>query len=705
MVKNDALFSYVAPTNIFAWMLMPLRYCMPLPHFVALNRLVIKATHLPLLFGIFVYEKFFLAPFMYEPTDLVENHQTTRHRGVSFVEPGGRPNLFSPSIRVREESVVGYQKDRALDEVFRRTPDIATLRTQRRNERRKTQTAIRNWMDQNYGFVDSPHNMSTVESRMDTGWQRRMSVNRDRGGSHRFRHMSDVRSAASDPADLLSLSAMPVFGRERRTFDGPDQRQSPFDVAFKDHTDAEGDDELLTHDDDEEDTTNIGGPGLTPLQSSGARHGGDDDNDNDERGENDGDFFATPVASRFLGVAARSPESPHGLGDDKVSDVVSSSARNMDNIATAASPPKLSTSRKALHFRALSSNTILYNPSEADSGDDNVPPPDSPDALFLPLSPKHVPEPSSRSRPLPSRHRPPTVPGTPTTSGQRSPQKPAYHGASTVRPRPILPPREPTQSTAGSRAAAIFNTAALIDTPVRRVKRRMSSYDIGSDTQSELLTASAVGAPPLGGGDGLPGSFVSQLALASAIKARAAGETDHDRDRMSRLVLARMKTLEESFTDVVRELRSLQKQQQYQSRETFASGHVSSAMSSSEGEVGGADKPAHQPPAAAITQAHSVSNTPKSTSASSRIPVAATTSASPGMSSPPPGSGQLQRAASSGGLLATSSKQIPQPAASGGGSGSDVAGLGRSRVLRSVKGKGVDRRPVVETDDNNEVRY
>src|SRR5208282_5542594 len=42
MVKSDALFSYIPPTNILAWLLAPLRYVMPFPRFVKLNRTIIK---------------------------------------------------------------------------------------------------------------------------------------------------------------------------------------------------------------------------------------------------------------------------------------------------------------------------------------------------------------------------------------------------------------------------------------------------------------------------------------------------------------------------------------------------------------------------------------------------------------------------------------------------------------------------------------
>jgi hypothetical protein len=84
MVKNDALFSYVAPSNIFAWLLTPLRYCFPFRIFIKLNRTVIKVTHFPLLFGIFIYEKIFLARSVFEPTDLVENKYRGRNRVVSL---------------------------------------------------------------------------------------------------------------------------------------------------------------------------------------------------------------------------------------------------------------------------------------------------------------------------------------------------------------------------------------------------------------------------------------------------------------------------------------------------------------------------------------------------------------------------------------------------------------------------------------------
>ncbi|KAJ2976113.1 hypothetical protein NQ176_g5141 [Zarea fungicola] len=244
MVKNDALFSYIAPTNIFAWLLMPLRYCMPLKQFVWLNRTIIKATHFPILFFIYLYERFWLAPSMFEPTDLVENHGRGRRRAISFGDAANRTAIFSPNIRVREESVAGFQKDRALEEVFRRAPASATLRTQRRNERRKTQNAIRNWMEQHEEDGTGNH-WPTIDSRAVPDWQRRMSVGWERGSN--LRRVSDVRSTASDPAEFISNQGAYSRGR---TFTS---RLPFFNIDYKDQTDADGDDELVTNDEDEED--------------------------------------------------------------------------------------------------------------------------------------------------------------------------------------------------------------------------------------------------------------------------------------------------------------------------------------------------------------------------------------------------------------------------------------------------------------------
>jgi hypothetical protein len=455
---------------------------MPLPQFVALNRLIIKTTHLPLLFGIFLYERFLLASQMYEPTDLVENPGRGRHKAFSLADPASRAALFSPTVR---ESVVGLHKERALDEVFRSTPNMATLRKQRRNERRKTQTAIRTWMDQNDGMMGSPQNYSTMGSRPE--WRRRFSMHRD-AGSHRLRQLSEARSAASDPAELISNigfpSAPPLLG------DGISRRDY---AEAKSNTDADGDDELVTNDEDDGEETN----------NEEGRAAGDDDVIVE-------DYFTTPAAGR--------PSKP------------------FRSTARLEAEPKVDSSRagpsqRGLHGRTISTTTILFNPPGGDS-----------EQKSSSSSLRQMPQ--SRSRPLSSRQTPVDSPASPT-AGHRSPRRSVYMAS---RPRPIIPPRDQTHTAPGR--------PSMSETPARRTQRRLSSFDL--DAHSDI--ASAIGP---GGDDtfgAVPSSFATQMAMATGLlHGSRGGRGGADHDRMSRLVLAKMKTLEESFADVVREMRAMQR--------------------------------------------------------------------------------------------------------------------------------------------------
>ncbi|KAL1874498.1 hypothetical protein Daus18300_003517 [Diaporthe australafricana] len=491
MVKDQSLFSYVAPGNIFAWILMPFRYFMPLRHFVWLNRTIIKITHFPLLFCIFLYEKYILSPSMFEPTDFVEHPERSRARALSM-NPVGRSSLFSPTIRIREGSVAGFQQDRALEEVFRRTPDFASLRTQRMHERKRTQNAVRNWMDRNETIPESPNNFSTVDGRAQQDYQRKLNGSKERTPV-RLRHLSEVRSIVSDPAELMST----MDG----TMDGIDRRDHVERRILKDQ---DADDELVTNDEEEDEAA------TAPSRRSLTR----------SRVEDDDDYFTTPVATRFnnriistsLGSSNRSPA--HQL---------------------APPPPK----RSGMHSRTLSTNTILFNPPK--SG--RLPPKDDDSSSG--------PHTKNRSRPLSGR---PTPAESPM---QRSPRRTANAGAS--RPRPIMPPRDAMHT-----APLISRfTGMTADPPPRRPgkTRRMSSSDL-LEVQSDLA---GVGADDAFGG--VPSSFVTQMAMATGMitpggarnNDKAQRDRDNDRDRMSRLVLARMKTLEEGFSDMVKEMRGLQR--------------------------------------------------------------------------------------------------------------------------------------------------
>ncbi|KAL2267602.1 hypothetical protein VTJ83DRAFT_4879 [Remersonia thermophila] len=362
MAKNDAPFCYAPPLNIFAWALMPLSYAMPRRQYVWLNHTVLRVTHFPLLFGIYFYEKFILACSMYESTDLVDRPQRARRHALS--DPASRSTFFSPSIRIREESVVAFERERALEEVFRRVPNA---RTQRRNDRHKTQTAIRTWMDQH---EPSPRNYSTMNStRMGSDWQRRLSMNRERP-SRIPRHYSDIRSTASDPADIISEAPYPIAAAMYDFDDGIMRRD--YTVEPKVHTDAEadGDDELVTNDEDEgDDATNN-------LTDRGA---------NQDEAIEDEDYF-TPVGTRFSNPELESPRPP--------------------------------TSRHVpLHTRTMSTNTILYAPESTQ--------PDDSSASDWPTS-------RPFSRPMSSRHTPVATPIT-AGAGRRSPRRHMYLAANRPR--------------------------------------------------------------------------------------------------------------------------------------------------------------------------------------------------------------------------------------------------------------------------------
>ncbi|KAK9422398.1 putative Ion transport domain-containing protein [Seiridium unicorne] len=475
MVKNDALFSYVAPGNIIAWLLMPLRYVMPMRDFVRMNRTAIKLTHWPLLLAIFCYEKYVLASDIYEPTDLVENQGRSRQRLISFADPASRAALWSPNIGAREGSVVGQQKDQALAEVFWRVPDAGTFRQQRRQERRKSQTAIRNWMDQNDDNDGEPlSHWPTMDSRRSGGSK----------FTRRFRTVSDVRSAASDPADLMSNNGFPLGGDFGR-FERPSPGQQPDD---KDQTDADGDDELVTNDEDEDEAA------TEDQRATKSR-----------RDEEEEDYFTTPVGTRF-GVLA-----PASL---------TSTRSSLPPTATA-SPrgPR----RQGMHSRTLSTNTILYAPQEVRNALANA---DS--ESEQPVAP--------RSRPLSSRQ--PTAAATPASSGTRSPRRSVYVQPPPSRPRPVPSKTAPDRPSELS-APANRRRAAIAD------EMDMNS-DLGLDTSNVEAFS------------GIPASFQTQMAWATGQLKGLNRKTQEreDSDRLTRLMLAKMKALEERFDSVAQIMRS-----------------------------------------------------------------------------------------------------------------------------------------------------
>jgi hypothetical protein len=496
MVKNDELFSYVAPTNIVAWVLTPLRFCLPFRVFIKTNRTVIKVTHFPLLFGIYAYERLFLARSVFEPTDLVENAGRGQKRVISFQDT--RPGLFSPNLRMRQESVAGFQKDKALDEVFRLAPRGDTLRTSRRSvERRQTHNVVSNWMDHQGGIASPPQEQDrAVVDRLEMRRQARNATLRRRQLS---RDISGARSVASDPADFISHSG---FYDNHQASENDLPRVSHEEVG---QTDADGDDELVTNDDDEGQTLDK----RSGINLSGSQKLGGSDKEN----ESDEDYFRTPIAVR--------------LGEAMPSSVASSSRKNHLPSKTLA-PPKISPPKRRVHDRNMSTNTILYNPVK-DAHSSSASPP--------------------KSRPLTAKkgNTGTHTPASGAITGQRAPRHSIYTTALS-KPRPIMPSRTQFQSVPN------FNMDTTIERPPKgQNRRRRSSLDMGmSDLGIDANPNAMLGA--------VPSSFATQMAMATgALKGLGPqnGREEGTEGMMGRLMLARMKTLEEGFAEVVREFRGM----------------------------------------------------------------------------------------------------------------------------------------------------
>lgn len=457
MVKNDALFSYVAPSNLLAWLFSPLRYLMPFRTFVKFNRYAIKITHFPLLFAIFIYEKLFLARTVYEPTDLIENRYRGRPRVLSFLDPKSKEGLYGPNKRVRQESADGFQKDRALEEVFRLTPKGGWRHTMGGHERRQTSNEVRNWMEQHEGIARSPPEQDrTIVDRLE-GKRRglRRSSFMKRGPLRE--DVSVAKSAVSDPADIMSggVGTYRGAGRSQSFTDIPTIAVS--DVA---QTEDDGDDELVTN--DEDDNMTFERRSRSNIQESPGH---------------EESYFHMPKAS--------------GLSATFLPSSVTSSLHSPKLEPQTTLKPR-TTNR--MHGRTISTTTVLFNPLH------------SPGKLTDSPSP---PKPRSSS----AKH-------TPSGSGTRTPIKRGSH-TPTAKSRPSFP---------------IASAPAY--TPVMR--RRASSLDLISSTGDINM------------GGVVPASFATQMEMA------AVAEKTQGMDRMmGRLMLARMRTLEESFRDVVREMREM----------------------------------------------------------------------------------------------------------------------------------------------------
>ena len=244
MVKSDALFAYVAPTNILAWMITPLRYWMHFRQFVKLNRTIIKITHFPILFTICLYEKVILGPRVIQPADFIER-EARSERGQK--SPHGRFHAFkrNASRLVREPSVTSYQKDRALEEVFRKPfRDDSVQDPMSKAQQQQSSNIVRNWIrGMSPGSGHPPAEQNPIEA--ERGKIRLRGPRRFSGFLPDF--TEETRSVPSNPEDYALDPKLASHYRR-----SPMRQTGIRQEELFPHADSEGDDEMTSEENEDE---------------------------------------------------------------------------------------------------------------------------------------------------------------------------------------------------------------------------------------------------------------------------------------------------------------------------------------------------------------------------------------------------------------------------------------------------------------------
>ena len=518
MVKSDALFSYIAPTNVTGWLASPLRYILPFRQFIKINRTIIKITHIPVLFLIFAYERVVLTHNAYDLTDFVEQRSRDFGSAPAFAPPNAA-EFFNPERRMREPSVATFRKDQALAEVFRRPFHGGTIGGTLRNEtadRRKPATVVDDWMRNvgDQGGASPPlEEPRSVLERLDHGTTSRRP--RRLGGISTLRREVSAmsRSVMSDPEERSAV----IFSRP------PHRQGKRYDEAnnsaneLPQETDADdGDDELITNDD-------------VDNATSDRQHGGSGaDDDKSESGGDD-------RVSAAVGAKGTSSTLPA---------LSSTPVRQSESEYIEGPSPKHRSQRQTRipHNRNVSSTTILFSP---------LPEHDSTSSLST----------SPKRRPTTARNTNTALPSGAATpaniSGHRTPKRSAPGANFVARPRPIMPPRHAFQSTPALAGFQLLNP----DPP--RGRRRDPSFNARAlDLASDLGDNRYVADPQFTG----PASFSTQMQYAAAgmrelkdlqEKELRRKSADEENGMVTRIMLTRMNALEEGFRDILKEVKGM----------------------------------------------------------------------------------------------------------------------------------------------------
>ena len=514
MVKSDALFSYIPPSNVVGWTLSPLRYIMPFRQYVKLNRTVIKISHFPILFVIFSYERVLLSKQTYSETDLVERQPRHQSKPLAF-SVNKVPDAFSPGRRLlREPSVISFHKDRALEEVFRRPyRGSSTIRTTT-GDRRNSSSAVDQWMEgaEVEGGASPPlEQPRSVVERLEKrrpSYRRSMTSEEIRAGKRSRELSSAVRSMPSD-ADIRSSVAL--RRRPQRIEEETEDLLSP-NSALRQETDADADDEI--NDESELAGPAIGESAVSVVDKENRRPGSDSDGD---------EYFHTPKAGKSPMMQLSSPAVAR--------------LQNTPNFSPIGAIPQPRLRPKRIgHSRKTSTGTTLFAPIDR-SADTST-------------SGKQAK--SSKQTTAKNSHHTGTSTPVPINlpSGQRTPKlKPA-------RARPIMPPRQNTAPNPPSGVGMAYINVS------RETDRRPSFYaralDLASEIGDNKWGPSGVDA---GGISGMPASFSEQLLRERDRERRREEERrrteDEEKGMVNRILLARMHTLEEGFREVLREVKDL----------------------------------------------------------------------------------------------------------------------------------------------------
>ena len=230
LVKNEAIFTYLAPSNLLAWILHPLRYFMSFRKFVRLNRTVVKVTHFPLLAAIYLYERSLLRSPPYNTLEIPRTK--SQHITIDAMKPPRDPNeIRSPAIHRlrRRDSINSSHQDRALDQVFAtpiKSADMSDM--------------VDSWVD----------NMLSSSPLMDESGLAFRHHQRPRGSrprhysprpTQRFlrREFSHTRSALSDPEEFASGGFGEPFSEAVHTED----EDADNEANIEDNTDDEEEEE------------------------------------------------------------------------------------------------------------------------------------------------------------------------------------------------------------------------------------------------------------------------------------------------------------------------------------------------------------------------------------------------------------------------------------------------------------------------------